>query len=168
VDIETYMREAVRFDNHREELMLASLTHGLMAEAGEVTEAIAMNRLGDPLLCELGDVAWNIARLAGELDIESWWLTEEVEFEPQPHLTPDRALTVVCSRFAGLMEKNGRESGQYRPDVSDLSTALGQAWQTLTHVAAAYGYGMAEVMQRNLAKLHARYAERGLPVRDAS
>lgn len=168
MDIETYMREARKFDNHTEALMLASLAHGLLAEAGEVTEAIALDRLGDPLLCELGDVAWNIVRLAEETGTGHQWLTEYVPFEPQPHLSTDRALSVVCARFAGLMEKWGRNRPAFWPTETEVSIALGQAWQTLAHVAAAHGYDMETVMARNIDKLTRRYAERGLPVKEAS
>jgi hypothetical protein len=168
VDIETYMREAKRFGNHREDVLWASLIHGLTAEAGEVMEACSAGNVGNELLSELGDVAWNIVRFTDVTATGVRWLTEPVEFERLPYLDPDRALSIACAKVSGLMEKWGRDRVAHWPTELEVANALGFAWQTLARAAEVYGWTMSDVMQANIDKLTARYAERGLPVKEAT
>lgn len=168
MDIETYMSEARRFDNHREDVLWASLVHGLTAEAGEVMEACAAGKLDAELLAELGDVAWNLVRFADVTATGVRWLTEPVEFPRLPYLDPDRAISIACAKVAGLMEKWARDRAAHWPTELELANALGFAWQTLARSAEVYGWTMEGVMEGNIRKLTARYAERGLPVKEAT
>lgn len=70
-----YQQWCRRFDNHNPYLLTATLALGLCAEAGEVANLVERSRREpispfgpdeDELALELGDVLWNVARLADE------------------------------------------------------------------------------------------------------
>lgn len=67
MDVETYTQEARRFDNHQDGRLLDALVHGVAAEVGEVMACLEDRNHGVDLLHELGDVKWNLIRLADEL-----------------------------------------------------------------------------------------------------
>lgn len=174
MDIETYMREARRFDNHKPEHMLDALAHGLMAEVGEVVECVTRSDYGPDFLAECGDVTCNLARLADEVGYSTALLGER-PWKPSlggVHAKDD--LVLFASRVSGLMEKSHREphANQAPFDYEYLHHAVGQfahrAWCALAVLVERHGYDMAQVMQANIDKLTARYAERGLPVKEAS
>jgi NTP pyrophosphatase (non-canonical NTP hydrolase) len=77
-----YQRWTRRFDNHRPEVMTGALVAGLCAEAGEVANEFERScRNGKSLdvvklMDELGDVQWNVARLAAEA---GWTLSQLME-----------------------------------------------------------------------------------------
>lgn len=169
MDITTYMREARRFDNHRPETMLDALAHGLMAEVGEVAECIAYGEYGRELVYELGDVAWNLVRLADELDMEpdDLFLSDR----PSPPVAGrDLALLVSrASKVAGVLEKSHRTTLPADWKTKNrLRREVGGAWWAWRVLVERCNRVPAEVMQVNIEKLHERYAERGLPVKEAS
>lgn len=77
-----YRLWARRFDNHRPQQMIAALAFGLASEAGEVLgELEKSTREGNTLdvesmIDEIGDVLWNVARLADELGYTLEYLFE--------------------------------------------------------------------------------------------
>ena len=169
MDIETYMREARRFDNHRPETMLDALAHGLMAEVGEVAECIGYGDFGHELLYELGDVAWNLIRLADELDMDP----DDLHMSDRASVPlAGRDLAVLVSRaskVAGVLEKNHRTVTPADWQMKNrLRREVSGAWWAWKMVVERCGRAPADVMQVNITKLTARYAERGLPVKEAS
>ena len=169
MDIETYMREAARFDNHRPETMLDALAHGLMAEVGEVAECIGYGHFGNELVYELGDVAWNLIRLADELDMEP----DDLHMSGRasvPLAGRDLAVLVSqASKVAGVLEKNHRTVTPAEWQMKNrLRREVSGAWWAWKMVVERCGRAPADVMQANITKLHARYAERGLPVKEVS
>jgi NTP pyrophosphatase (non-canonical NTP hydrolase) len=168
VDIETYMREARRFDNHRPETMLDALAHGLMAEVGEVMECIVRGAPRGDLLLELGDVKWNLIRLADEVGHDP---NELLRYGWGPFTSDIEAagnLVFYCSKMSGLMEKWYRETPVSWEMGAEIAHKLHAAWQSLNRLGDRYGFTPAQVSQANIDKLTRRYAERGLPVKEAS
>ena len=174
MEIVTYMREAKRFDNHRPEAMLDALAHGLMAEVGEVVDCVARADYGRDFLAECGDVAWNLARLADEVGYTPALLGERSWSPPHGGVHAKDDLVLFASRVSGLMEKSHRvpHANQAPFDYEYLRHAVGhfvhRAWLVLTVLAERHGFDMEQVMQANITKLHARHAERGLPVKEAT
>lgn len=168
MDIETYVREARRFDNHQDARVVESLAHGLAAEIGEVWGCVLDRDHGPNLLHELGDVAWNVARLADEVGLRpaellryAWGPAEGVE---------DAAGELVRrgAKISGLLEKWLRTTPPPWELKSEIAHYLHPTWQALTRCSGWFGYRMDHVMQANIDKLTRRYAERGLPVKEAS
>lgn len=70
-----YQRWCKRFDNHHPAHTIPALALGLCAEAGEVANALERSYRkplkpftpSEEIALELGDVLWNVARLADEL-----------------------------------------------------------------------------------------------------
>jgi hypothetical protein len=168
VDIETYMREARRFDNHRPEAMLDALVHGLMAEVGEVWGCLLDRDYGLGVLHEMGDVAWNVARLADVVGVPPAELVRD-QWEPAvDDLAAAGELVRHAAAVAGLLEKSHRIV-KFPWDLHDrIAQALHETWQALECYAGWHRYGMDVVMRTNIDKLTARYAERGLTVKEAS
>jgi NTP pyrophosphatase (non-canonical NTP hydrolase) len=167
VDIETYMREARRFDNHRPEAMLDALTHGLMAEVGEVVESVLCRAPRSELLLELGDVKWNLIRLADEVGLDP---SELLKYGWGPASSDVEAvgyLVLYCSKVSSLMEKNHRTAPVPWKLEAEVAHRLHGAWQALARLGDRFGCTPAQVSQANIDKLTARYAERGLPVKEA-
>jgi NTP pyrophosphatase (non-canonical NTP hydrolase) len=169
VDIETYMREARRFDNHKPDTMLDALTHGLMAEVGEVAELIAYGEYGIELVYELGDVAWNLARLADVLDMEpdDLYLSDRAS---APVAGRDLAVLVSrASKVAGVLEKNHRTTTPAEWKLKNrLRREVAGAWWAWKVLVERCDRRPADVMAVNIDKLTRRYAERGLTVKEAS
>lgn len=169
MDIATYMREARRFDNHKPETMLDALAHGLMAEVGEVAECVAYGDFGPELVYELGDVAWNLIRLA-----------DVMEMEPDDLHLSDRALSPIrgadlavlvsrASKVAGVLEKNHRTTTPAEWQLKNrLRREVAGAWWAWKILVERCDRRPSNVMAVNIEKLTRRYAERGLPVKEAS
>lgn len=88
----------------------------------------------------------------------------------QPEVGPPAfvfGLTAEAGEVAGWFEKAARYHGELM-DVNDLKLELGDVLWNVARLADYYGWTMSEVMQANIDKLHVRYAERGLPVKEAS
>lgn len=169
MDIETYMREARRFDNHRPETMLDALAHGLMAEVGEVAECIAYGDFGPELVYELGDVAWNLIRLADVLDMEP----DDLHLSDralEPIRGADLAVLVSrASKIAGVLEKGHRTVTPADWQMKNrLRREVAGAWWAWKVLVERFNRTPANIMHGNIDKLTARYAERGLPVTEAS
>lgn len=176
MDIETYMREAARFDNHRQDILLDGLVDGLAAECAELLDEAmrtGWNFSRDDLLSEAGDVQWELARIA-----TCAWANVADLFAAEQIAQPDddaslfvRAaqLVVEVGKVSGHMEKHRRE---VRPPVAhtvdNIRLAARTAWTHLAWVAECAGFTMDQVRQANIDKLTARYAERGLTVKEAS
>lgn len=168
MDIETYMREARRFDNHKPETMLDALAHGLMAEVGEVMECIVRDAPRGDLLLELGDVKWNLIRLADEVGHDP---NELLHYTWGPFVSDMEAagnLVFYCSKVSGLLEKRCRDVPVAWELRAEIAHKLHAAWQSLARIGDRFGFTPAQVSQANIDKLTARYAERGLPVKEAS
>ena len=168
MDIETYMREAARFDNHQEPRMVESLAFGLAAEIGEVQGCALDHDYGVSLLHELGDVAWNAIRLADVVGLPTY---ELLRFPWGPADNEGEAVGELVRRGAkvsGLLEKWLRTTPPPWELKDEIAHHLHPTWQALTRCAGWYGYNMDAVRERNIRKLSRRYAERGLPVKEAS
>lgn len=163
MDIETYMREARRFDNHKPETMLDALAHGLMAEVGEVVECVGNKSVGLALFHELGDVAWNLARLADETGTDPESLAFPRTGPPEDRVVGAAILTVRAAHISGLLEKSHRAAPPSWHLREEIGRLLFLAWQALSALADRCGYAMEGVMQANIDKLTARYAEPGAP-----
>lgn len=168
MDIETYMREAARFDNHTDAGMLDALAHGVQAEAGEVLECVLFGWSGDELLHEMGDVAWGLGQLARHTGFAAHRFTDLSWAADDTAVRHAARLAAFCSKLSGVMEKSHRTTHADLDVHQAIRACLHDAWQALICVASSYGYSMEQVMQANIDKLTARYAERGLPVKEAS
>lgn len=76
ITVDEYQAWTKRFDNHEGPVRMLALSLGLCAEAGEVANLFERRcREGAPPLDlarveeELGDVLWNVARIAAELNM---------------------------------------------------------------------------------------------------
>lgn len=108
VDIETYMRQAWRFDNHTEAGALDALAHGVQAEAGEVLDCVLTGWSGDELLHELGDVTWGLGQLALRTGFPADRFTVGSRSADDTALRSAGTLAVMCSKISGVMEKSHR------------------------------------------------------------
>ena len=158
MNIQDYTEAARSFDTHRPESMLDALAHGLAAEATEALEA-CFGRDTGAFFDELGDVQWELARLADHLHISTEVL-EEAECERCPANVPILsslaiALVVEAGRFSGLMEKRHRTNKVVTDD--ELAGCLVLVWQRLTWLAWLCGWDMDTVREGNVRKLSARY-----------
>lgn len=159
MNIQDYTKAARTFDAHRPESMLDALAHGLVAEATEALEA-CFGRDTGAFFDELGDVQWELARIADYLHISTVVL-EEAECERCPANVPivsslAIALAVEAGRFSGLMEKRHRTNKVVTDD--QLASRLYLVWQRLTWLAWLCGWTMDQVRAGNIEKLSARYA----------
>jgi hypothetical protein len=168
VDVVTHMREARRFDNHQPETMLDALTHGLMAEVGEVLGCIAESDFGVNLLHELGDAKWNLIRIADEIGYDPYDFLR-YGWGPQPgDMVTVCSLASYAGKVAGVMEKWHRIPRPPWELRDELARHIHGAWQALANLGEMYGYSPARVSQANIDKLTRRYAERELPVKEAT
>lgn len=168
MDIGTYMREARRFDNHQDVRLIDALVHGVAAEVGEVMACLDDGNHGVDLLHELGDVKWNLIRLADELDYDTAELLR-YGWGPAGGDTAEAfRLPVHALKLSGVMEKWYRNTTPPWALRTELAHHLHGAWQALASLGKLYGYSPARVSQANIDKLTRRYAERGLPVKEAS
>jgi hypothetical protein len=167
MDVQTYMREARRFDNHQEGRLIDALVHGVAAEVGEVMACLADRNHGVDLLHELGDVKWNLIRLADELGYDP---NEFLRYGWGPaggDTAEAYRLPIHALKLSGVMEKWYRTTPTPWAVRDELAHHLHAAWQALSRLGYLHGYSPARVSQANIDKLARRYTERGLPVRDA-
>lgn len=158
MDIETYMREARRFDNHRPETMLDALAHGLMAEVGEVAECVGRGTPGEGLLLELGDVKWNLIRLVDVVGYDPFRLLINGWPEPRSVVYALANLVLHTGRIAGVLEKAHRIGWPAENIAADVSQHLHSSWQALSVLGHWFGYSPALVSEVNIKKLTERYA----------
>lgn len=158
MNIQDYTEAARSFDTHRQATMLHSLAHGLASEAAEALEA-CLGRDTGAFLSELGDVQWELARLADVLHIPLDAL-EAAEAESSPSSLPDPVAFAVelvrqAGKVSGLMEKRGRVG--YRVPKADLRFQVLLTWQRLAWLAHLSGWDLGYVREQNTRKLSARY-----------
>lgn len=171
MNIRDYTREAERFDDHKPHRILDALVHGLVAETAEAFAA-SMGRDTQAFFLELGDVQWNLARLADVLHIP----IEDVEEAEQEHLPANIVtadvlaidLVVHAGKVAGWMEKHHR-TPLARPHCGpSMERDVLLTWQRLTWLALISGWSMDVVREGNIRKLAERYDRLGIPRREAS
>jgi NTP pyrophosphatase (non-canonical NTP hydrolase) len=168
MDITTYMEQARRFDNHQDGRLIDALVHGVAAEVGEVMACLADHNHGTDLLHELGDVKWNLIRLADELDYDPSELLRYGWGPAGGDVAEAYRLPVYALKLSGVMEKWYRTTPTPWAVRTELAHHLHGAWQALAGLGRLYGYSPARVSEANIDKLTRRYAERGLPVKEAS
>lgn len=174
MNIVEYMEAARRFDNHHEGPgMIDALVHGAVNEAIELWEEFHVE---DEFLswtairAEIGDVAWNLARLTGELGIEPTEVTcrwdSGTVIASHPVVAAHAAATVLRSvrKLSAFMEKAHRKNG---PPLAEMVPLVVSTWLDLQRVAWRCGWSIYKVMESNIDKLTERYAERGLQLREA-
>jgi NTP pyrophosphatase (non-canonical NTP hydrolase) len=154
----------------REGLLLAAL--GLCGEAAEVladlhgpvdgpvaVDGVARTDDRARLVTELGDVAWYAALAATLLEEElaDWFAAGPIAHDPAratARAAGDR-LVVAAGAFADLVKKHGYHAHPF--DADALRAPLVAACAALADVCAARGVDWAEVFDRNIEKLAARY-----------
>lgn len=163
MDLATYFERSAPFCIHYPDRRLDAYAHGLMAEVGEVLEAIAWAAdrvLSRDLLHELGDVAWNLVQAARAVGLTPELLEPDRGVLPAvaSDLSCERVFVSSCARLSGVLEKSHRRGANGR-ELEEARAVLPQAWKALLTLAYRNGFSMRQVMDTNIEKLSARYAK---------
>jgi NTP pyrophosphatase (non-canonical NTP hydrolase) len=160
VNLADYFDKSARFCTHYPDSRLDAYAHGLMAEVGEVEEALMRGLRGEDLLLEFGDVAWNIVQAAGMVGLTPNDILKSYQYVRVEMGQTERRFVVACSKVSGLLEKSHRKGRSEDAELHGrLLVAIPAAWQSLNVLASLYGYTMARVMAANIEKLTVRYGK---------
>jgi NTP pyrophosphatase (non-canonical NTP hydrolase) len=88
----------------------------------------------------------------GDFDTHEGW------FKPEAYVF---GLTAEAGEVAGAFEKATRIGREL--DVDNVKLELGDVLWNVARLAANYGWTLSEIMQANIDKLTARYAEQNIP-----
>ena len=123
--------------------------HGMVAEAGEILEAI--NEGGeDHIIKELGDLFWMIA----EFCTANSWFLEDI-YDLHKHATEDRGLWIEIGRLHGMFQKI------YQGHCLDDAQLREQTSRIIYSAIQIVGFHcrLWVCLERNIEKLKARYPD---------
>lgn len=161
MNLPDYFEASPRFDRHYPDGRLDAYAHGLMAEVGEVMEALSIPTvLSRELLHELGDVAWNVVQAARITGLTPALLEPNRGVLPEitSDLACERAFVAACAKLSGILEKTHRR-GSNGTELAEARTVLPHAWKALLTMAYRNGFSMRQVLDANIEKLTVRYGK---------
>lgn len=123
--------------------------HGMVAEAGEILEAINEGD-EDHIIKELGDLFWMIA----EFCTANSWFLEDI-YDLHKHATEDRGLWIEIGRLHGMFQKI------YQGHCLDDAQLRDQTSRIIYSAIQIIGFHcrLWMCLERNIEKLKARYPD---------
>ena len=123
--------------------------HGMVAEAGEILEAINEGD-EDHIIKELGDLFWMIA----EFCTANSWFLEDI-YDLHKHATEDRGLWIEIGRLHGMFQKI------YQGHCLDDAQLRDQTSRIIYSAIQIIGFHcrLWVCLERNIEKLKARYPD---------